>query len=127
MATRQPVSTAGAPRAIGPYSQAIRAGNLVFLSGQIGLDPATMEMVPGGIVEQADQVFRNLIAVVEASGARLADTVRLTIYLTDLRDFPRVNETMATYFSEPYPARATVEVSGLPRGALIEIDAIVAL
>lgn len=127
MATRQPVNTSRAPRAIGPYSQAVKAGNLVFLSGQIALDPQTMEMVPGGIVEQANRVFKNLAAVVEASGTSLADTVKLTIYLTDLGEFPRVNEIMAGYFGEPYPARATVEVSALPKGALIEVDAIVAL
>jgi reactive intermediate/imine deaminase len=123
----QPVNTSKAPQAIGPYSQAIKAGNLVFLSGQIPLLPSTMELVEGGIEAQTNQVFKNLSAVIEASGATLADVVKLTIYLTDLTEFPRVNDIMASYFSEPYPARATIEVSALPKGSLVEVDAVVML
>ena len=127
MAKTEAINTNNAPQAIGPYSQAIKLENLAFISGQIPLDPSNMEIVPGGISEQANQVFKNLSAVIEASGASLADSVKLTIYLTDLAEFPLVNEIMANYFSQPYPARATVEVSALPKGALIEVDAIVAL
>ncbi|MCB1671951.1 MAG: RidA family protein [Gammaproteobacteria bacterium] len=127
MAKIQPVNTPHAPKAIGPYSQAVKAGNLAFLSGQIPLQPDTMEIVDGGIEAQANQVFKNLSAVIEATGATLADVVKLTIYLTDLSEFPRVNDIMASYFEEPYPARATVEVSALPKGALVEVDAVVAL
>ncbi|MBL4820785.1 MAG: RidA family protein [Gammaproteobacteria bacterium] len=127
MATIEAIHTSNAPQAIGPYSQAIRVDNLAFISGQIPLDPDTMEIVPGGITEQAGQVFKNLAAVISASGSSMADTIKLTIYLTDLGDFPLINEIMATYYSEPYPARATVEVRALPRGALIEVDAVVAL
>ncbi len=123
----RPVNTDQAPQAIGPYSQAVIAGNLAFLSGQIPLDPETMEIVPGGIESQTHRVFKNLIAVINACGASTTDVIKLTIYLTDLAKFPTVNEIMAGYFSEPYPARATIEVSGLPRGALVEIDAVVAL
>ena len=127
MAKIQPVNTPEAPQAIGPYSQAIKAGNLAFLSGQIPLLPSTMELVEGGIEAQTNQVFKNLSAVIEASGATLADVVKLTIYLTDLSEFPRVNDIMASYFSEPYPARATIEVSALPKGSLVEVDAVVML
>jgi reactive intermediate/imine deaminase len=127
MAKIQPVNTENAPQAIGPYSQAVKANNLAFLSGQIPLDPETMEIVFGGIEAQSHRVFQNLIAVIKACGARTEDVVKLTIYLTDLAEFPTVNEIMAGYFSEPYPARATIEVSGLPKGALVEIDAVVAL
>lgn len=127
MAKIQPVSTSNAPQAIGPYSQAVKANNLAFLSGQIPLDPATMEIVSGGIEAQTHRVFQNLAAVIEASGASSSDVVKLTIYLTDLAEFPTVNEIMAGYFSEPYPARATIEVSALPKGSLVEVDAIVAL
>lgn len=126
MSDRQRVQTDAAPAAIGPYSQAITSGNLVFLSGQIPLDPETMELVAGGISEQAQQVFANLKAVADAAGSSLQDTVKLTIYLTDLGVFAAVNEIMAQHFEEPYPARATIQVSALPKGAAIEIDAILA-
>jgi reactive intermediate/imine deaminase len=127
MANTKEINTSAAPQAIGPYSQAIKLDNLAFVSGQIPLDPETMEIVTGGISEQANQVFKNLTAVIEATGASLADTVKLTIYLTAIGEFPLVNEIMTDYFSQPYPARATIEVSALPKGALIEVDAIVAL
>ncbi|MFM1895094.1 MAG: hypothetical protein RLZZ385_168 [Pseudomonadota bacterium] len=127
MAKLRKISTQAAPGAIGPYSQAIALDSLVFLSGQIPLEPATMTLVEGGIREQAVQVFENLSAVAKASGGSLADIVKLTIYLTDLGDFPVVNEIMSSYFSEPYPARATIAVSALPRSAAIEVDAILAL
>jgi len=127
MAKIQPVNTSQAPQAIGPYSQAVIVGKLAFLSGQIPLQPDTMTLVDGGIEAQANQVFKNLAAVIEACGASLADVVKLTIYLTDLGEFPRVNDIMASYFREPYPARATIEVSALPKGALVEVDAVVAL
>ena len=127
MANTKEINTSAAPQAIGPYSQAVMLDNLAFVSGQIPLDPKTMEIVTGGISEQANQVFKNLTAVIEATGATLSDTVKLTIYLTELGEFPLVNEIMTDYFSRPYPARATIEVSALPKGALIEVDAIVAL
>lgn len=117
------IDTAAAPAAIGPYSQAVQAGNTVYLSGQIGLDPATMQMVEG-LDAQAGRVFGNLAAVAAAAGSSLADAVKLTIYLVDLGHFARVNEIMAQHFKEPYPARATVQVAALPRGALIEVDAV---
>ncbi|MDY0071062.1 MAG: RidA family protein [Thauera sp.] len=117
------ISTAAAPAAIGPYSQAVQAGNQIYLSGQIGLDPVSMELVEG-IEAQALQVFDNLKAVAEAAGASLAQTVKITIYLTDLANFATVNELMTRYFSAPYPARATVGVAALPRGALVEADLI---
>lgn len=123
----QPVNTTGAPQAIGLYSQAVIAGNLAFLSGQIPLVPDTMEIVDGDLQAQARQVFTNLAAVIEACGSTPADVVKLTIYLTDLSEFPRVNDMMSQFFREPYPARATIEVSALPKGAQIEVDAIVAL
>ncbi|HRQ55814.1 MAG TPA: RidA family protein [Azoarcus taiwanensis] len=124
--TRSIISTASAPAAIGTYSQAVRAGNTVYLSGQIGLDPATMEMVDG-FEAQTVRVFENLKAVAEASGGSLADAVKLTIYLTDLSNFAKVNEVMARYFVEPYPARAAVGVRELPKGAVVEADAILVL
>ncbi len=124
--TLQTVSTPAAPAAIGPYSQAVRAGNAVYLSGQIGLDPVSAQLVEG-FDAQAVQVFANLKAVAEAAGGTLADTARLTIYLTDLANFARVNELMQQHFAPPYPARATVAVSALPRGALVEVDAILVL
>ena len=123
---RQIISTPNAPAAIGPYSQAVKAGNQVFLSGQIGLDPATMEMVDG-VEAQARQVFANLKAVCEAAGASLGDAVKLTIYLTDLANFGVVNEIMKSCFVEPFPARATVGVRELPRGALVEADLVLVL
>ena len=131
--TRQTIQTSKAPNAIGTYSQAVRvaAGQLVFISGQIPLlphvDPAQMTMVSDDFVEQAHQVFKNLRSVAEASGGTLNDSTKLTIYLTDLGQFAAVNEIMAQYMSEPYPARAAVEVSALPKGAQIEIDAILVL
>ena len=123
---RQIISTPNAPAAIGPYSQAVKAGNQVFLSGQIGLDPATMEMVDG-VEAQARQVFANLKAVSEAAAGSLGDAVKLTIYLTDLANFGVVNEIMKSCFDEPFPARATVGVRELPRGALVEADLVLVL
>ena len=123
---RQIISTPNAPAAIGPYSQAVKAGNQVYLSGQIGLDPATMQMVDG-VEAQARQVFANLKAVSEAAGGSLGDAVKLTIYLTDLANFGVVNEIMKSCFVEPFPARATVGVRELPRGALVEADLVLVL
>jgi reactive intermediate/imine deaminase len=117
------IHTRNAPEAIGTYSQAVRAGDTVYLSGQIGLDPATMQMAEG-IEGQTHRVFRNLAAVAGGAGLSLDHCVRMTIYLTDLAHFARVNEIMAQYVKEPYPARAAVGVAGLPRGAVVEIDAI---
>jgi reactive intermediate/imine deaminase len=117
------IQTREAPAAIGTYSQAVRAGDTVYLSGQIGLDPATMQMAEG-VEAQTHRVFRNLAAVADASGLKLDHAVRMTVYLTDLAHFARVNEIMAQYVREPYPARAAVGVASLPRGALVEIDAI---
>ena len=117
------IRTADAPEAIGTYSQAIRAGDTVYLSGQIGFDPSTMQMVEG-IEAQIQRVFRNLAALAGAAGLDLGCAVRMTVYLTDLAHFARVNEIMAQYVKEPYPARAAVGVASLPRGALVEIDAI---
>ena len=124
--TKEPIETKKAPQAIGTYSQAIRTGNTVYLSGQIGLDPETMQMAEG-IEDQAHRVFQNLRAVAEAAGGRLDDMVKLTVYLTDLVHFARINEIMAGYFSRPYPARAAVGVAGLPRNAMIEIEAVMVL
>ena len=120
------IATPHAPTAIGTYSQAVRVGDTVYLSGQIGLDPATMQMVDG-IDAQIVRVFENLKAVAEASGGSLADIVKLNVFLTDLGNFAKVNETMARYFSEPFPARAAVGVKELPRGALVEADAVMVL
>lgn len=124
--TRQVIHTDAAPKAIGTYSQAVRCGGTVYLAGQIGLDPETMELV-AGIGPQIRRVFENLKAVAAASGGSLNDIVKLTVYLTDLNHFARVNEIMATYFTAPYPARAALGVASLPRGALIEMDAIMVL
>lgn len=124
---RTPIQTERAPAAIGPYSQATRAGSMVFLSGQIPLDPATGEVVPGGIEEQARRAFDNLKAVAEAAGGSLADVVRLGLYLTDLGEFAKVNAVMQEYFQAPFPARSTIEVSGLPKGAGFEVDAVMIL
>ena len=121
------VSTDQAPQAIGTYSQAVRVANTIYLSGQIPLDPATMQMVEGEMRSQIVRVFENLQAVAEAAGGTLADVVKLNVYLTDLGHFPLVNEVMASYFHEPYPARAVVGVAALPRAAPIEIDAIMDL
>ena len=120
---RTPIQTQDAPAAIGTYSQAMRAGDTVYLSGQIGLDPASMQLAEG-IDAQIDRVFRNLAAVARAAGLGLEHSVRVTVYLTDLAHFAKVNEVMAKYLREPYPARAAVGVASLPRGALVEIDAI---
>jgi reactive intermediate/imine deaminase len=120
---KKAIQSKGAPAAIGTYSQAVRAGDTVYLSGQIGLDPETMQMAEG-IEAQTHRVFRNLAAVADAAGMSLDDSVRMTVYLTDLAHFARVNEIMAQYLREPYPARAAVGVAGLPRGALVEVDAI---
>lgn len=118
------ISTPNAPAAIGAYSQAVRAGNQLYVSGQIPLDPQSMEVVSEEFEAQAEQVFRNLQAVIEAAGASLADTVKLTVYLTDLGNFAQLNQIMAGYFSEPYPARAAVQVAALPKNVQVEIDAI---
>ena len=120
------IATDKAPAAIGTYSQAVQVGNTVYMSGQIGLDPAAMTMVDG-IDAQIVRVFENLKAVAEAAGASLNDAVKFTIYLTDLANFAKVNETMARYFDQPYPARAAVGVLSLPRGALVEADAVLVL
>lgn len=122
--SREIISTDTAPEAIGPYSQAVRSGNTVYLSGQIPLDPATMELVAGDMRQQIDRVFRNLEAVATAAGGSLQDVVKLTIYLTDMSHFPLVNEVMTEHFREPYPARAAVGVAQLPKGAQVEMDAI---
>ena len=122
----KPISTPEAPAAIGPYSQAVRAGDTVYLSGQIPLDPATMQIV-AGFEAQARRVFANLRAVCRAAGGDFDRVVRLTIYLTDLESFPKVNEVMAECFREPFPARVTVGISSLPRGAEVEVDAVMYL
>lgn len=123
---RQIISSDGAPKAIGTYSQAVKVGDTVYMSGQIGLDPATMEMVEG-IDAQVRRVFDNLSAVTVAAGGSLADIVKLNIFLVDLGHFALVNSVMAEYFKEPYPARAAVGVASLPRGALVEADAVMVL
>ena len=120
--TREIVRSGRAPAAIGPYSQAIVSGGVLYCSGQIGLDPATGELAPGGFEAEARQVLANLSAVAQEAGMALADAVKLTVYVVNLADFPKLNEIFASVLSEPYPARATVEVSALPRGASIEID-----
>ncbi|MCB1930003.1 MAG: RidA family protein [Rhodocyclaceae bacterium] len=124
--SRTIISTDAAPAAIGTYSQAVRAGDTVYLSGQIGLDPETMTLVDG-FDAQTEQVFNNLAAVATAAGASLGDAVKLTIYLTDLANFAKVNEIMGRHFAEPYPARAAVGVKELPKGALVEADAVLVL
>jgi reactive intermediate/imine deaminase len=122
-----PVSTADAPNAIGTYSQAARAGNTVYLSGQIPLDPATMELVSGDVAVHVRRVFDNLRAVARAAGGDLANAVKVNVYLTDLGHFQVVNQVMAEYFAQPYPARAAVGVAALPRGAIVEVDAVLVL
>ena len=124
---KQAISSAGAPKAIGPYSQAVRAGQLLFLSGQVALDPATGQMVGGGVTEQTRRVFENLGAVLTAAGRSFADVVRTTVFLADMNDFAAMNEVYGQYFKEPYPARATVQVARLPRDARVEIDLIASL
>ncbi len=125
--TRTPISTADAPQAIGTYSQAVRAGSTVYLSGQIPLDPKTGELVAGDMEAQVRRVFDNLRAVAIASGGNLSHVVKLNVFLTDLAHFALVNRVMAEYFEQPYPARAAVGVAALPRGAAVEMDAILAL
>ena len=125
--SRKPVHTDEAPGAIGTYSQAVACGKTVYLSGQIPLDPKTMALVEGGIEAQIHQMFKNLAAVARAAGGSLAHASKVTIYMTDLGQFAKVNEIMAQYFSKPYPARATVGVAALPRGAAVEADAILVL
>lgn len=127
MAVREAIHTDDAPGAIGTYSQAVRVGDTVYLSGQIPLDPVTMEMVAGGFEAQAVRVFENLQAVARAAGGGFADIVKLNVYLADLANFPQVNAVMGRYFTPPYPARAAVQVAALPRGAAIEIDAVMHL
>ena len=124
--SKEIISTDKAPQAIGTYSQAVRHGGLVFLSGQIPLDPASMEVVPGGIENQIRRVFDNLAAVCVAAGGSLDDIVKLTVFLTDMGDFPQVNAIMGQYFTTPYPARAAVQVAALPKGVSVEMDAILA-
>lgn len=121
------ISTDKAPAAIGPYSQAVKVGDTVYLSGQIALDPQTKEMVAGDVVAQAMQVFKNLQAVAEAAGGSLDDAVKVNISMVDLNDFARVNDVMKTFFREPYPARACVQVAALPRGAQVEVEVIMEL
>ena len=124
---RKPVETLEAPGAIGTYSQAIACGKIIYLSGQIPLDPKSMTLVTGGIEEQIHQMFRNLAAVAQAAGGSLANAVKVTIYMTDFGQFAKVNEIMAQYFQQPYPARATVGVAALPKGAAVEADAVLFL
>ena len=124
---KQIIKTSGAPAAIGTYSQAVKAGDTVYLSGQIPLDPASGEMVVGEIRVQIARVFDNLAAVAKAAGGSLQDVVKLSVFLIDLKHFPQVNEIMAQYFKEPYPARAAVGVAALPRGAQVEMDAVMVL
>ena len=124
---RQVIHSDNAPAAIGTYSQAVRVGETVYLSGQIPLDPATMELVDGDFATSAHQVFKNLRAVCEAAGGSLADIAKLNLFLTDLSHFATVNEVMAEYFADPYPARAAIGVTELPKGAVIEADAVMVL
>lgn len=123
-AKKTPIHTHDAPQPIGTYSQAIKAGKTIYLSGQIGIDPQTGALVEGGMKAQLEQVLKNMQAVAHATGASLDDIVKLTIFTTDLNQFPAVNEVMKNYFHEPYPARSTVQISALPKGALIEIEGI---
>ena len=125
--SRDIISTDKAPQAIGTYSQAVKTGDTVYLSGQIPLDPQTMELIDTDIRAEIQQVFRNLSAVAEAAGGSLADVAKLNVFLTDLTHFPTVNEVMAEYFQQPYPARAAVGVAALPKGARVEMDAIMVL
>lgn len=125
--TRIPITSNGAPPAIGPYSQAVRAGDLLFVSGQIPLDPATGQLVDGDVTAQTDRVLQSLDAIVRAAGATLDDVVKTTVYLADMNDFVAMNRVYATYFADPAPARVAVEVARLPKDAQVEIDAIVRL
>jgi 2-iminobutanoate/2-iminopropanoate deaminase len=122
--TKKIVFTEKAPKAIGPYSQAVSAGGFTFVSGQVAINPETGDLMNASIQDQAEQVIKNLMAICEKANGSLADIVKLTIYITDMNDFAVVNETMQKYFSEPYPARATVEVSALPLGVNVEMDAV---
>lgn len=124
---RQIIQTAEAPKAIGPYSQAVRVGDTVYVSGQIPLDPATGQLVSGEIETEIRRVFDNLKAIAQAAGGSLAHVVKLSVFLTDLSHFPKVNEIMSTYFSEPYPARAAIGVAALPRGARVEMECVLSL
>ena len=121
---RRAVETPGAPRALGPYSQAVAAGDTVFCAGQVGLDPATGKLVPGGIAAETGRVLENLRAVLAEAGLGLADVVKTTVFLADLGEFAAMNEVYGRHFTPPYPARATVQVAGLPAGARVEIEAI---
>ena len=123
--SKEIISTKNAPQAIGPYSQAVKTGNLMFISGQIPLNPETGDLVSGSIEDEANQVLNNIKSICEAAGNSLEDIVKITIFLTDLDNFATVNDVMKEHFSEPYPARATIEVSGLPLGVNVEIEAIV--
>jgi reactive intermediate/imine deaminase len=124
---RQIIQTSAAPKAIGPYSQAVRTGDTVYVSGQIPLDPVSGQLVSGDIEAEVRRVFDNLTAIAQAAGGSLADVVKLSVFLTDLSHFPKVNEIMATYFSEPYPARAAIGVAALPRGARVEMECVLSL
>jgi reactive intermediate/imine deaminase len=124
---RQAIHTDQAPKAIGPYSQAIRVGDTVYMAGQIALDPGTMEMVEGDFEKEAARVFENMQAVIAASGGTFRQVVKVTIFLTDFANFAKVNELMAKFFSEPYPARSTVAVAALPRNARVEIECVLHL
>ncbi|MGH8541909.1 MAG: Rid family detoxifying hydrolase [Stenotrophobium sp.] len=125
--SRQIISTPNAPAAIGTYSQAVKCGNTVYLSGQIALDPASMTLVNASIDDEIHQVFRNLAAVANAGGGGLKDVAKLNVFLTDLAHFPKVSEIMAQYFQQPYPARAAIGVVALPRGARVEADAVMVI
>ena len=127
LTVKQIIATDQAPRAIGPYSQAVRAGNLVFASGQIPIDPATGQFIAGGIAEQTEQVLHNLAAVFESAGVRLNQVVKTTVFLTDMEDFAAMNEVYARFFADQPPARATVQAARLPRDAKVEIEAIASL
>ena len=127
MTNRQIISTDKAPSAIGAYSQAVRSSDTVYISGQIPLDPTTQEVVDGDARTQIDRVFQNVAAVAMAAGGSLSDIVKLTVYLTDLGNFPTVNEVMGEYFTEPYPARAAIGVASLPKGVSVEVEAIMVL
>jgi len=124
---RQIIQTADAPKAIGTYSQAVRAGDTVYVSGQIPLDPASGQLVSGDIEAEIRRVFDNLKAIAQAAGGSLAHVVKLTVFLTDLAHFPKVNEIMASYFKEPYPARAAIGLAALPRGARVEMECVLSL
>ncbi|MCK7544574.1 RidA family protein [Marinobacter bryozoorum] len=127
MSNKSIIQTDAAPEAIGTYSQAVKAGDTVYLSGQIPLDPETMEVVAGDFADKTRRVFENLKAVCEAAGGSLQDIVKLNIYMTDLANFATVNEVMATYFQEPYPARAAIGVAALPKGVPVEMDAVMVI